>query len=319
MAIVIHKAQKPPARQPDATRRPPSSGDADCRLAGRFQKVVVKRPLKIGGPLEIEDATSRYKILEMIGEGGSGRVLRAFDNILGMEVAVKVLAPNLVRNAEALEALKAEVRINLGLIHRHILRIYNLERSRRDYLIIMELLRGRTLAQHLAGAAAGMGCDFAVQLVEVAADALGHAHRHGVLHLDITPSNIFLTDDGLVKIIDFGIAKLMGAASASPEYIVGTPSYMSPEQLRGEELDSRADIYALGVIAAQLLTGHTVERPGAGWEEMAASPHPPVRGLPPAVAAVIERATAFDRAERFADIEMFAADLRKAADISPRN
>lgn len=310
MAIVIHKAQKPKAA--GGPRRAATATPADDAMSRRFQKVVVKRPPKAGSFIEIDDATNRYEILEVIGEGGSGRVLRAFDNVLGMEVAVKVLAPHLVKDAAALAALKAEVRINMGLIHKHILRIYNLEKSRGDYLIIMELLRGKTLAQLLAAAPQGLGRDFAVQLTSVVADALGHAHRHGVLHLDITPSNVFLTDDGLVKVIDFGIAKLMGAASASPEYLVGTPAYMSPEQLRGEPLDNRADIYALGVLAAQMLTGRTLERPGASLEEMATAPHPPAEGLAPAEAAAIEKATAFDKGGRYRDIEEFAAALGQA-------
>lgn len=267
----------------------------------RFAKIVLNRPLRRGEHIAIDDATSRYEILELLGEGGSGRVFRAFDNVLGMDVAIKILAPRLVRDAEALKSLKAEVRINLGLIHKHILRIYNLEKSGQNYLIIMELLKGKTVFELLKNAPQGFEQNFAVQLVSVAADAMGHAHRHGVLHLDLTPSNIFLTDDGIVKIIDFGIAKLMGVGSRSNDYLVGTPAYMSPEQLRGDALDGRSDIYTLGIVAGQLLTGRKPQSP----------PSPP-EGLPPAIASVLAKATAQEREERFGAIEDFAAALREA-------
>lgn len=302
MAIIIKKAQ--PAEK---TGRWPAAAEH----GGRFANVIINKPPKKGVKISLEDAAARYEVEEIIGEGGSGRILRAFDKILEMEVAIKILAPHLVRDDEALAALKAEVRINLSLIHKHIMRIYNLERSGKNYLIIMELLKGKTIFQHLKESPGGFEDDFTVPLLEVAADAIGYAHRHGVLHLDLTPSNIFLTDDGIVKIIDFGIAKLMGDRAAS-DYIVGTPAYMSPEQLRGEPLDARSDIYSLGVVAAQLFTGRVLTRPGESMEVLSSTPHPPVTGVSPAVAAVIEKATAFNREDRFSAIEDFAAALREA-------
>lgn len=302
MAIIIKKAQ--PAEK---TVR----WAAATEQGGRFSNVIINKPPKKGVKIALEDAAARYEVEEVIGEGGSGRILRAFDKVLEMEVAIKILAPHLVRDDEALAALKAEVRINLALIHKHILRIYNLERSGKNYLIIMELLKGKTIFQHLRESPGGFADDFTIPLLEVAADAIGYAHRHGVLHLDLTPSNIFLTDDGIVKIIDFGIAKLMGARAAS-DYIVGTPAYMSPEQLRGEPLDARSDIYSLGVVAAQLFTGRVLTRPGESMEVLSSTPHPPVTGVSPAVAAVIEKATAFNREDRFSAIEDFAAALRES-------
>lgn len=305
MAILIHKQQSAhPAQQ--TVRWPAATAQG-----GRFANVVINKPVKKGLRIALEDAAARYEIEEAIGEGGSGRIFRAFDKVLEMEVAVKILAPHLVRDAEACAALKAEVRINLALIHKHIMRIYNLEKSGKNYLIIMELLRGKTIFQHLKESPGGFPDDFTVPLLEVAADAIGYAHRHGVLHLDLTPANIFLTDEGIVKIIDFGIAKLMGAAT-SANYIVGTPAYMSPEQLRGEPLDARSDIYSLGVVAAQLFTGRVLTRPGESMEVLSTTPHPPVTGVAPAVAAVIEKATAFNREDRFGAIEDFAAALRES-------
>lgn len=321
MAIVVRKSQidaiMAERSRGGAAASPPHAQEreeADPAMRARFAKIAINRPTKRGEIFRLEDVGSRYEVLEVLGEGGTGRVVRAFDNILEMEVAIKILSPRLVLDPAALSALKAEVRVNLALVHRHILRIYNLERSGRSYMIIMELLKGQTLSKLLAGAPAGLDWDFGVQLIQVAADAIGHAHRHGVLHLDLTPANIFITDDGIVKIIDFGIARVMqaGATAASrSEYVYGTPAYMSPEQARGDALDARSDIYSLGVVAAQLLTGRVVGG-AATVEQVAQFPHPPVMGLDAPVAAVIEKATAFRPDDRYGSILDFSAALASA-------
>ena len=338
MPIVVHKSQikaakaEPPRQEPPAgeppkkfpavvIRKPAKSGPNAGRQGPpveeppkKFPAVVIRKPAK-GGPnaIDVDDARGRYEIRAVIGEGGTGRVVRAFDKMLEMEVAIKILSPRLIRDKDALAALKAEVRITLGLIHKHILRIYNLEKSGDNYLVIMEYLKGKSVAQLLDEAPGGFPADFVVPLVEVASDALGYAHRHGILHLDLTPGNVFLTEDGIVKIIDFGIAKVAGAPSADSEFIVGTPVYMSPEQLRGEALDPRSDIYSLGALTYQMLTGRLVSPPDTPLESLAFQPHPPLEGLAPAVAQVLEEATAFSPDARPAAIEDFAAALAAAA------
>ena len=316
--VVIRKplqktAKPPPPRGTPpavkAIRQPPREEPPPQKFAG----VVIRKAAK-GGPkaIDVDDARGRYEIRAVIGEGGTGRVVRAFDKMLDMEVAIKILSPRLIRDKEALAALKAEVRITLGLIHKHILRIYNLEKSGDNYLVIMEYLKGKSVAQLLDEAPGGLPADFVVPLVEVASDALGYAHRHGVLHLDLTPGNVFVTDDGVVKIIDFGIAKVAGAQAANSEFIVGTPVYMSPEQLRGEALDARSDIYSMGVLTYQMLTGRLVSPPDTPLETLAFQPHPPLEGLAPAVAETLEAATAFSPDARPAAIGDFAAALADA-------
>lgn len=326
MPIVLHKAQldalaaERAATEASGKGRIPAAPQpepADPALAARFSKIAINRPPKKGQLFGLDDANSRYEVEELLGEGGTGRVVRARDTILDMEVAIKILSPKLVRDPAALAALKTEVKINLGLIHKHILRIYNLEKSGRDYMIIMELLKGQSISKFLAAAKNGLTRDFGVQLIQVAADAIGYAHRHGVLHLDLTPSNIFLTDDGIVKIIDFGIAKVMraGVAQASKsQYVVGTPAYMSPEQARGDALDARSDIYSLGVVAAQLLTGRPVCGADESLEAIAGTPHPPIAGVEAPIAAVLEKATAFSAADRYPTVQHFAAALTAAAE-----
>lgn len=255
----------------------------------------------------------RYRIDEVIGEGGSGRVCRAYDLLLDMVVAIKFLNPDLVRDEESIAALKSETRICLQLVHKHIVRIYNLEKRGANFMIIMEYLKGSPLFSFLQQYPEGLPIDFVAQIVAVATDALGYAHSHGVLHKDITPGNIFLTDDDILKIIDFGISSNVGAQNRATDSIVGTPVYMSPEQLRGEILDCRTDIYSLGVLVHQLLTGRTVNAPDATIEDMAFRPRPPITDLPQKLADVIAVATAFSPADRWETMERFGAAFAAAA------
>ena len=255
----------------------------------------------------------RYRIDEVIGEGGSGRVCRAYDLLLDMVVAIKFLNPDLVRDEESIAALKSETRICLQLVHKHIVRIYNLEKRGANFMLIMEYLKGSTLFSFLQQYPEGLPLDFVAQIVAVATDALGYAHSHGVLHKDITPGNIFLTDDDILKIIDFGIASNVGAQNRATDTIVGTPIYMSPEQLRGEILDCRTDIYSLGVLVHQLLSGRTVNAPDATIEDMAFRPRPPIMDLPRKLADVIAVATAFSPADRWETMERFGAAFAAAA------
>ncbi len=256
----------------------------------------------------------RYQFLEFLGEGGSGRVIRAYDRILEMEVAVKILAPRLVSDPVALAALKEEVRISLSLTHQYIVRTHNLEKFGDIYLIVMEYLKGQPIAKYLEQYPSGLELDFVVGLVHVVASALDYAHRHGILHMGIKPGNIFLTDDGIAKVIDFGIARRVGEnAVEEDDTIAATPEYVSPEQLRGDEPDCRTDIYSMGVVTTQLLTGSVVNAPGATIEDIAFKPHPPITGLPEPLLAVLEKATAFNRDERFSSMEEFSNALAAAA------
>ena len=255
----------------------------------------------------------RYRIDEVIGEGGSGRVCRAYDLLLDMVVAIKFLNPELVRDEESIAALKSETRICLQLVHKHIVRIYNLEKRGANFMLIMEYLKGSTLFSLLQQYPEGMPLDFVAQIVAVATDALGYAHSHGILHKDITPGNLFLTDDDVLKVIDFGIASNIGTQNRDTDTIIGTPVYMSPEQLRGEILDCRTDIYSLGVLVHQLLTGRTVNAPEATIQDMAFRPRPPITDLPQKLADVIAVATSFSPADRWESMERFGAAFASAA------
>lgn len=233
--------------------------------------------------------------------------------LLDMDVAIKFLNPLLVRDATAVEALKAETRICLGLVHPNIIRIYNLDKRGPSYLLIMELLKGETLQAMLPRFPGGMPQAFVAQVVNVAASALSYAHRHGIIHKDITPGNIFITDDNMLKVIDFGIASVAGAREENGEFVFGTPEYMSPEQLRGDPLTAATDIYSLGVLSHALLTGRTLHPAGVSASEMAFAPHPPITDVPAPLCEVIGKATAFDPADRYSSIKEFGAAFLAAA------
>ncbi len=254
---------------------------------------------------------ARYRLDAQIGEGGTGRIYRAYDLLLEMEVAIKTLAPHLVKDAESIRLLQQEARIGLLLTHPNIVRFYNLDFRNDQYLLVMEYVGGGSLTQLLAGGAC-MDPHDAITVVSSLADALDFAHAYGVIHKDISPANILFTEDGVLKIIDFGIADLATHASNDQEYIVGTPAYVGPEQLRGEPLDNRTDLYALGVVAHQLLTGRILHPDSTPLSALASVPHPPITGLAPDIAAVLEKATAFDRERRYTSAHDFAADFAAA-------
>ena len=264
----------------------------------------------------------RYRLDELVGQGGMGRVFRAHDRLLDMEVAVKLLNPEFSRDEQAIALLKEETRICLQLLHRHIVRIFNLERRQDLLLIIMEYVRGASLYTLLAQMPGGFPPEMVRQIVAILADTLGYAHHKGVLHKDITPGNVLLSDDGVLKLIDFGIADRMNRQHLVGDYLIGTPAYMSPEQLRGEPLDARTDVYSLGVLTHQMLTGRLPSLPEATVEVLAFQPHPPLEGLPDGVREVLEWALAFDPAGRCPSVEAFGdcfpeASRRDDADNPP--
>lgn len=265
----------------------------------------------------------RYRLDELVGEGGMGRVYRAHDRLLDMEVAIKLLNHEFSRDETAIDLLKKEARISLQLLHRHIVRLYNLERRQNLLLIIMEYVPGVSLNSYMSRMPRGGKPGLVLQIVSVMVDALGYAHRKGVLHKDITPGNVLISDDGVLKLIDFGIADRMNRQRVIPDYVIGTPVYMSPEQLRGETLDARTDVYSLGVLTHQLLTGRLPSVPEAPVEALAFQPHPPLEGFPDRVRGILEWALAFDPSGRCPAVHAFLAGFREAcrqdydADLAP--
>jgi serine/threonine protein kinase len=213
----------------------------------------------------IGETVSHYRILERIGQGGMGVVYRAEDTSLHRQVALKFLPPDTADDTISVQRLVREARAAATLNHPHICAIYEIGRHEGRPFIVMELIKGRTLRQVLDDGRVPI--DELLALALQIADALDAAHAAGLVHRDIKPSNIVVTDRGQAKILDFGLAKApppapdASTAAGAPGdltaigALVGTVPYMSPEQVRGEPLDERSDLFSLGIVLYEMATG----------------------------------------------------------------
>jgi serine/threonine-protein kinase len=196
----------------------------------------------------------KYRIIGQLGRGGAGIVYRAVDETLNREVAIKTLNPGLA-DTEIMRRFRAEATILAKLNHPQIATIYEMYRSETDLLMVMEFVRGETL-EHFCERSGPMAAETAVYLIDQILAALEHAHRAGVVHRDIKPANVMVTAAGGIKIMDFGIARVRGAEQMTIDgRMMGTPAYMPPEQVLGQDVDGRADLYSVGVVFYRLLAG----------------------------------------------------------------
>ena len=209
-----------------------------------------------------------YQIISLLGAGGMGDVYRARDTKLGRDVAIKVLPPAFTRDPDRLARFEREARVLASLNHPHIAAIYGLEESEGVKGLVLELVEGPTLAQRISQRR--IPVDEAVTLAGQIAQALKAAHDRGILHRDLKPANIKLSSDGLIKVLDFGLAKIMTGdatqrdltnsptatiGATSEGMLLGTAAYMSPEQARGQLVDQRSDLWAFGCVLYEMLTG----------------------------------------------------------------
>src|SRR5499427_9767867 len=198
---------------------------------------------------------NNYKITEKIGEGGMGSVYKGVDVMLEREVAIKVLRPELARQPDIVERFRSEAVTLAKLNHPNIATLFSFLRQGEDFFMVMEFVRGQTL-DNLIRRSGAMPCDRAIGLFCQALEGIDHAHRMGIVHRDIKPANMMLTENGTLKVMDFGIARVLGTSRMTRQgNIVGTIEYMSPEAIQGQEVDLRTDIYSLGILLYELLTG----------------------------------------------------------------
>jgi serine/threonine protein kinase/Tfp pilus assembly protein PilF len=279
----------------------------------------------------IGQTISHYRILEQIGAGGMGIVFKAHDSRLDRAVALKFLPERLARQPQALERFRREARAASALNHPAICTIYDIGEQDGRAFIAMEFLDGETLRTHIHGEP--LALDELLKLGIQIAEALDAAHAQGIIHRDVKPANIFVTKHDQAKVLDFGLAKHMptGIASAGAEIgddssdttsivgiISGTPSYMSPEQIRGDNLDLRSDIFSFGLVLYEMATGRQAFSGGTGGviiEAVLTRSPVPARSvnpdIPPAFEEILNKALDKDRDQRYQRAADIRADLQR--------
>jgi eukaryotic-like serine/threonine-protein kinase len=290
-----------------------------------------------GTPVAIGTSIAHYRVAALLGSGGMGDVYRAHDAKLNRDVAIKVLRGPWTTDEDRLVRFRREAQLLASLNHPNIGQIFGLEEFDGTCALIMELVDGPTLADRIV--AGPLSVIEAIQIASKIAEALETAHHQGIIHRDLKPSNIKVRDDGTVKVLDFGLAKLVestssatGSASISPTIslqatqagvILGTAAYMAPEQARGKTVDKRADIWSFGCVLYELLTGRRAFG-GADIGETLAfviTKEPEWSALPVDVPAAIRRllrrCLEKDRNRRFADIADVRLDIEDALNAGP--
>jgi len=271
---------------------------------------------------------AHYQIIDLIGAGGMGEVYRARDTRLDRDVALKVLPADVAANPARLERFRREAKIVAGLSHPHIVTLFSVEEDAGVHFLTMELVEGQSLVDALPEE--GLPLAKVLDIGIAVADALAAAHGRGVVHRDLKPGNVRLTRDGYAKVLDFGLAKLseksdpselsftQAATLTTEGAVIGTVPYMSPEQLRGQRVDHRSDIFSLGILLYEISTGR---RPfsGATTSDTMSSilrdtPRPLVQvkpDLPQELGRIVERCLEKDPGDRYQSAEDIRNELRE--------
>jgi eukaryotic-like serine/threonine-protein kinase len=260
----------------------------------------------------------RYEVLRSIGWGGMAEVYVASDRQLGREVAVKVILQRHAEDDRFVARFRREARAAAALSHPNVVSVYDVGTHQGSPFIVMEHVPGRTLAE-LVESGGPLPPDRVADIGEAVARALGAAHAAGIVHRDVKPGNVMVTADGRVKVLDFGIARALRWTPLTETTAVhGTAEYMAPEYVRGEGADPRSDLYSLGAVLYELLTGHppfTGDSPlQVAYRHLEEIPGPPdvVRpDVPEALSAVVMRCLAKHPGERYGRAEELATDLHR--------
>lgn len=249
----------------------------------------------------------RYELIEKIGEGGMAVVYKAKDRLLNRYVAIKILRPEFTQDEQFLDSFKRESQAAAGLQHPNIVSIYDVGRTGNINFIVMELVDGRPLSDFIKENG-HLDYKTTIDIAKQVASALAIAHKHQIIHRDVKPHNIMITSDGVAKLTDFGIARAVSNATmvADTSKIIGSVHYFSPEQARGAYVDERSDIYSLGIVMFEMLTGRVpfdgetpVEVALKHINEDVPSPAKLVPGIPPALDKVVLKATDKYQTERY--------------------
>ncbi len=274
--------------------------------------------------LEAGDKLGKYEIRKKLGQGGMGAVYLAFDPMIEREVAIKVLPPQVASQPQALDRFLSEARATGRLNHPNVVAIHDIATESDIYYIVMELVRGGSAAEFIANRDA-IDWREACNIAADACDGLAAAHAAGLVHRDIKPENLMLTDEGVVKVVDFGLSKLVDVANetrlglTNAGQILGTPLYMSPEQFQSERVDSKSDVYGMGGTFYSLLTGQPPFADATNVISLMTShlrspPPDPAKlnsEIPAACGRIIEKAMAKEPDQRYRDAGGLASAIRE--------
>ena len=260
----------------------------------------------------------RYELIEKIGEGGMAVVYKAKCRLLNRYVAIKILRPEFTKDAQFVENFKRESQAAAGLQHQNIVSVYDVGKEGNIHFIVMELIDGKPLSDIIAERGP---FDYreAIEITKQVASALGLAHRNHIIHRDVKPHNIMITNDGIAKLADFGIAKAVSSSTMvanETSRIIGSVHYFSPEQARGAYVDERSDIYSLGIVLYEMLTGQ-VPFDGDNPVQVAlmhinddiTPPSELVSGIPPALEKLVMKATDKYQTNRYKNAEEVLEEL----------
>jgi serine/threonine protein kinase/tetratricopeptide (TPR) repeat protein len=306
---------------PTSPRQPPPASDAPTQLDVRSSPVPPPGPLSSYGQIAVlipgMILGGRYEILQTIGEGGMGAVYKAQDRELGRTVALKVIRPELASNPDILQRFKQEILLASKVTDRNIIRIYDLGDADGIKFITMEFVEGEDLRSLLRKQGKLVPAD-AVDIMEQVASGLAAAHREGIIHRDLKPGNIMRDSQGRVLVMDFGLARSLGGDGLTRSgMMLGTMEYMSPEQAQGKELDARSDIFTVGLILYELLTGimpFQAESAIASLLKRTQQRAIPVsdidKNIPGVLSNIVSKCLEKDPALRYQSAEALMSDLR---------
>ncbi|HUP46362.1 MAG TPA: protein kinase [Thermoanaerobaculia bacterium] len=286
----------------------------------------------------MEQTLGRYRLVSLLGEGGMGKVYKAHDAALDRHVAIKILPPELLTDASRVARFIQEARAASALSHPHVLTVYDIGEADNVRYMAMELIEGKTLREQMLSGPADLRK--ALKVVLQVAEALTAAHAAGIVHRDLKPENIMISSAGYAKVLDFGLAKLWREPSSAsetasrtavkgtdPGMVMGTAGYMSPEQARGDSVDHRSDLFSLGCVLYELVSGRRAFRGDSSVDTMhkviydEADPIRSVRAdVPAELARILRKALAKDPDDRYQTAKDLAIDLRellRELDTSP--
>jgi serine/threonine-protein kinase len=270
--------------------------------------------LKPGDVLE-----GRYKYVQKIGKGAFGTVLLMEDTVVDERLVLKFLNPNVSQDEEMMKRFVHELRYSRKITHRNVIRIYDFLYIRGNYAISMEYFPSHTLSNEINDKP--MVLDKAVRFSMDIATGMAVAHQSGIIHRDLKPANLLIDDTGLLKIVDFGVAAAQQQGDTQltrTGYVIGSPKYMAPEQILGKKVDERADIYSLGVILYEMITGeppyHRGDHMAVMYQHVQGKAKPPIElnpQIPPGLSEIVTKAMAVDKARRFQTMDELRAALER--------